>query len=219
MINRSAKNISNSHWFIGEIKSLGLGNPILERHFTTPYKVLISCLISLRTKDEVSDLASERLFQEAQTPAEMLKLSTTIIAKLIYPAGFYKRKSEQILNISKILLAKHQGQVPNELTKLLALPGVGLKTANLVLAQGFKIPAICVDIHVHRIMNRIGYVKTLSPEQTESQLKQLLPRNQWLIINSLLVNFGREICKPISPWCSKCPLSISCPKIGISKFR
>jgi len=219
MIKKSAKNTLNIDQVIKKIGSLKLGYPILERHFTTPYKVMIACLISLRTKDEVSDIASERLFEKAQTPEKMLGLTATQIATMIYPAGFYKTKAKNILKISNIILKQYQGSVPNELNKLLQLPGVGLKTANLVLAQGHNIPAICVDTHVHRVMNRIGYVKTANADNTEHALKLVLPKKHWLTINSLLVNFGREVCKPISPLCSHCPLLNSCPQIGVFKSR
>jgi endonuclease-3 len=149
----------------------------------------------------------------------MVRLSSSQIAKLIYPAGFYKTKSENIIKISKILIEEYHGLVPDDLDRLLTLPGVGLKTANLVLAQGFKIPANCVDTHVHRIMNRIGYIDTDSANDTEKELRHELPEKHWLTINSLLVNFGREICKPVSPLCSKCPLDKDCPKVGVFKSR
>ncbi len=185
----------------------------------SPYRVLISTLLSLRTKDETTLKASRRLFEKADTPEKMIKLSKEEIEKLIYPVGFYHRKAEQILNISKILIEKYGGKVPDELDELLKLPGVGRKTANLVLNEGFGKLGICVDTHVHRISNRLGLVKTKNPTETEFALQKVLPKKHWIIFNTLLVTLGQNICTPISPKCSQCPLQKICPKIGVKKHR
>jgi endonuclease-3 len=183
-----------------------------------PFRVLISCLISLRTKDEVTDLASHRLFAKADTPAKMLTLREREIAKLIFPAGFYRTKAKRIREISQTLLNGYNGRVPDALEELLKLKGVGRKTANLVLTVAYGKPGICVDTHVHRISNRLGWVKTQTPEQTEMALREILPKRFWIPINDWLVTFGQNICQPVSPWCSKCPLHDGCPKNGV-KYR
>ncbi len=185
----------------------------------SPYRVLISTLLSLRTKDETTLKASKRLFEKADTPEKMLTLSKEEIEKLIYPVGFYHRKAEQILKISKILIEKYNGKVPDSLDELLKLPGVGRKTANLVLNEGFGKSGICVDTHVHRISNRLGLVKTKNPTETEFALQKVLPKKHWIIFNTLLVTLGQNICTPISPKCSTCPLNSICPKVGVKKHR
>ncbi|BAT72093.1 endonuclease III [Thermosulfidibacter takaii ABI70S6] len=184
-----------------------------------PFKVLISCLLSLRTKDEVTKEASKRLFERAKTPEEMIKLSEEEIARLIYPVGFYNNKAKIIREISKTLLEKYGGKVPDSLEELLKLKGVGRKTANLVLVEGFDKPGICVDTHVHRICNRLGWVTTKTPEETEMALRKILPQKYWKEINRWFVAFGKTICKPVSPLCSQCPVSDLCPKIGATKSR
>ncbi|WP_029522438.1 endonuclease III [Persephonella sp. KM09-Lau-8] len=190
-----------------------------KREHRTPFQILISTIISLRTKDEVTAEASERLFKLADNPYDMLKLSEEEIAKAIYPAGFYRNKAKTIKEISRILVEKYNGHVPNSLEELLKLPGVGRKTANLVLALSFNKPAICVDVHVHRITNRLGFVKTKTPEETEQELMKKVPREYWNKINDLLVAFGQTICKPVSPFCSKCPVSQYCEKVGVDRHR
>ncbi len=184
-----------------------------------PFKVLISTILSLRTKDKTTLEATKRLFEKANTPEEILKLSREEIERLIYPAGFYHRKAEQILEISKILIEKYRGKVPDELDTLLKLPGVGRKTANLVLNEGFGKLGICVDTHVHRISNRLGLTKTKTPEQTEFALRKILPEKYWIIFNTLLVTLGQNICTPVSPKCSLCPIEKYCPKIGVKRHR
>lgn len=184
-----------------------------------PFKVLVSCLISLRTKDEVTSLASARLFDRAETPAAMQDLSVEEIAGLIYPAGFYRNKAQQIRDISRRLVADYGGSVPDEFDVLLSFKGVGRKTANLVLTLGFDKPGICVDTHVHRICNRWGYVATKTPDQTEMCLRSILPENYWVEINDLLVAFGQNHCFPVSPRCSDCCLAFRCPRIGVLKSR
>ena len=183
-----------------------------------PFRVLISCLISLRTKDEVTDVASKRLFEKADTPAKMQRLHEYDIAKLIFPAGFYRTKARNILEISRTLITGYAGRVPDTLEELLKLKGVGRKTANLVLTVAYGKAGICVDTHVHRISNRLGWVKTKTPEQTEMRLREILPKRYWIPLNDWLVTFGQNICQPVSPWCSQCPLKQNCPKIGV-KYR
>jgi endonuclease-3 len=184
-----------------------------------PFRVLISCLISLRTKDEVTAAASARLFRLARVPQRMAELPPATIARAIYPAGFYRTKAKTIRGICRALLEHHGGKVPDTMDALLALKGVGRKTANLVLTVGFGKPGICVDTHVHRISNRLGFVATKTPEQTEFALRQVLPRRHWIPYNDLLVTFGQNICKPVSPLCSVCPVRELCPRIGVGKRR
>ena len=185
----------------------------------SPFKVLVSCIISLRTKDEVTALASARLFQRADTPEAMQGLTTEDIAGMIYPAGFYRTKAEQIREISRQLVADYGGLVPDEMDELLGFKGVGRKTANLVLTLGFGKPGICVDTHVHRICNRWGYVTTKTPDATEMALRAILPQEYWIAINYLLVAFGQNHCLPVSPFCSTCRLASLCPHIGVNKSR
>jgi endonuclease III len=184
-----------------------------------PYFVLISTVISLRTKDDVTIKASRRLFEVASTAQEMLKLPVEQIGQLIYPAGFYKRKAVQIKEISKILVEKYNGKVPSKAEDLMALPGVGLKTTNLTLNLGFGIDAICVDCHVHQISNRLGWIDTKTPEESEKALMRIMPKRFWIPLNELLVSYGQEICTSVSPKCSLCPQSHQCPKHGVTKSR
>ncbi len=184
-----------------------------------PFRLLIACVISLRTKDAVTAEASARLFAVAPTPAALAVLEEEHIARLIYPAGFYRTKARQLRTIAGRLLAEHGGAVPADLDALLALSGVGRKTANLVLGLGFGIPALCVDTHVHRIANRLGLVATTTPEGTERALQSVLPRRLWIGINDLLVTFGQHICHPTSPRCSSCPVAQGCPRHGVQRSR
>ncbi len=184
-----------------------------------PFFVLISTVLSLRTKDKTTKEATLRLLNVAKTPKEMLKFSPEEIAKLIYPVGFYNVKAKNILQICKILVEQYNCRVPDSLEALLNLPNVGRKTANLVLSKGYGIPAICVDIHVHRISNRLGIVRTKTPTQTEFELMEVLPKQYWIEYNDLLVPFGQSICTPLSPFCSKCRLSSMCLKVGVKSSR
>lgn len=184
-----------------------------------PYLVLVSCILSLRTKDKTTIEASRRLFKVADNPHQMSKLSGKYLEKLIYPVGFYRRKALTILGLSRRLLEDFGGQVPQNLKELLALKGVGRKTANLVLGLGYHIPAICVDTHVHRISNRLGWVKTRTPEQTEFALRRLLPRKEWIGLNTTLVTFGQNVCLPISPYCSRCAVRNLCKRRGLKWSR
>ena len=184
-----------------------------------PFQVLISCLLSLRTKDEVTGQASTRLFARARTPQQLLSIPISSIQKLIYPVGFYRTKAKRIHQICQHLLGRFQGKVPSDLEELLTLPGVGRKTANLVRTMGFGKMGICVDVHVHRISNRLGYVRTKTPEQTEMALRAKLPKRYWIQYNDLLVAFGQTLCRPTSPWCSKCPVEELCSKQGVTRSR
>ena len=184
-----------------------------------PFAVLVSCIISLRTRDEVTELASARLFTLAKLPAELLELSNAKIEKAIYPAAFYRNKTKSLKDLCQVLVKEYSGKVPDKLEELLKLKGVGRKTANLTLILGHNKPGICVDIHVHRISNRWGYVKTKSPDETEMVLREILPKRFWKGYNDLLVSFGQNLCKPVSPFCSSCPIEDQCPKIGVNRFR
>lgn len=184
-----------------------------------PFRVLIATLISLRTKDEVTLAASQRLFALAGDPHAMACLSEQAIQEAIYPAGFYKTKAKNIRLISLRLIEQYEGRVPDTQHELLALPGVGIKTANLTLNLGYQIDAICVDCHVHQIANRLGWVHTKTPEQTELALQEVMPRRFWIPLNELLVRYGQLICTPVSPFCSKCPQAQRCPKIGVGRSR
>jgi len=192
---------------------------LIAQRSNDPFHVLVSTLLSLRTKDEVTTEASGRLFSEAGTPREIIDLGAERIRELIYPVGFYKRKAENLVNICRILLNEYNSTVPDDLDTLLTLPGVGRKTANLVLTLGFGKPGICVDTHVHRISNRTGYVQTKSPEETEFALRAKLPENWWIPINDIFVAFGQALCRPVSPWCTKCPVSDLCPRVNVTYSR
>ncbi|HHT9132148.1 MAG TPA: endonuclease III domain-containing protein [Candidatus Tripitaka californicus] len=183
------------------------------------FKVLVSCLLSLRTKDLVTSQASERLFSLAESPEEMTSLDVSTIERAIYPVGFYKTKARRIKEISRVLMDKYHGKVPDTLEELLELNGVGRKTANLVVTVGYGKPGICVDTHVHRIVNRLGYVSTRTPQETEFALREILPRRYWISINDLLVTHGQNICAPVSPRCSICPVEKYCQKVGVSRHR
>ncbi|MFQ6113640.1 MAG: endonuclease III domain-containing protein [bacterium] len=184
-----------------------------------PFKILISCLLSLRTKDEVTTEASKRLFDLADTPEAMARLSVEQIQKAIYPVGFYITKAQRIKEICHILIEKYNSKVPDKLDELLKLKGVGRKTANLVITLGYKKHGICVDTHVHRISNRLGLVKTRTPEQTEFALMEVLPKKYWIIYNDLLVSYGQNICRPISPLCSQCKIFEFCDRAGVTRSR
>lgn len=184
-----------------------------------PFKVLISCILSLRTKDSTTAEASRRLFSLAGTPADMLKISADRIEKAIFPVGFYRTKARNITEICKTLKEHYNSIVPDSIDELLKLKGVGRKTANLVVTVGYDKDGICVDTHVHRISNRWGYIKTKTPEKTEEALRGKLPRKYWKIYNDLLVSYGQNLCKPISPLCSKCNIAMYCDRIDVTKSR
>ncbi len=184
-----------------------------------PFLVLVSCLLSLRTKDKTTIEASKRLFKISSNPKSMVKLPRERLEKLIYPVGFYRNKAKTILNISRKLVKSFYSKVPATLEGLLEFKGVGRKTANLVLGLGFGIPAICVDTHVHRISNRLGWIRTASPEDSEEALKKIIPRNYWIELNTILVTFGQNLCLPVSPFCSRCAVYKFCKRRGVLKSR
>lgn len=184
-----------------------------------PYRVLVACILSLRTKDETTRRAAERLFAAADTPLAMTRLCASRIARLIYPVGFYRTKSRTLRQISKRIIKDFGGRVPSSEEGLLSLKGVGRKTANLVLGLGWGVPAICVDTHVHRISNRLGWVRTSHPHQTEIALTKVVPRRLWIALNTLLVGFGQHICTPLSPCCSLCSVRRFCKRVGVERFR
>jgi len=184
-----------------------------------PFRVLIATLLSLRTKDDVTANACARLFPIADTPQRLVSLPQKKIEELIYPVGFYRVKSKNILLICKKLIEEYEGRVPDEIDELLQFPGVGRKTANLVVSEGYNKPAMCVDVHVNRISYRLGYVKTKTPHDTEMALRKKLPLEYWNDYNYLLVAHGQHICVPISPWCSKCPVARYCERRGVTRSR
>ena len=184
-----------------------------------PFHILVSTMISLRTKDEVTSSASERLLSLAPTAHELARLDRKQIAELIYPAGFYNTKAKNLKAMAEVLVGRYAGRVPRSMEQLLELPGVGRKTANLVRNLGYGLDGICVDTHVHRISNRLGWVRTRTPEQTESALEEVLPRRYWIPINELLVRFGQTVCTPVSPFCTRCPIGQNCPRIGVQRSR
>ena len=184
-----------------------------------PWAVLVSTILSLRTKDEVTLAASKRLLQKAGNPSQISKMKANSIEKLIYPVGFYHNKAQSLKKIADILLDQYKGKVPQTMEELLALPGVGRKTANLVLCESFDIDAICVDIHVHRISNRCGWLNSKNPEETEMTLREILPKKYWKRINYLLVLYGQRLCRPVSPFCSNCVIPNYCEKRNVEKSR
>ncbi|MBN1902516.1 endonuclease III [Candidatus Sumerlaeota bacterium] len=184
-----------------------------------PFRVLVSTILSLRTKDECTAKASERLFALAKTPEDIAGLPEKKIAAAIYPVGFYNTKARRLKQIAAILIEQYGGRAPDDVDELLKLPGVGRKTANLVVTIGYNKPGICVDTHVHRITNRWGYVKTKNPKETEFALREILPEKYWIIINDLLVTYGQNRCAAVSPKCSECPLIKWCKRIGVTRSR
>jgi endonuclease-3 len=184
-----------------------------------PFATLVGTILSLRTKDKVTETASGRLLRRAPDPETVAALPVAEIERLIYPVGFYRTKARNLVETCRHLIADHGGKVPRSLDALLKLPGVGRKTANLVLTVGFGDYGICVDTHVHRISNLWGYVRTRTPEETEFALRGKLPRRHWKTYNDLLVTFGQNLCVPVSPWCSRCPVARYCPRIGLKRHR
>lgn len=178
-----------------------------------PYLVLICCILSLRTNDKTTYGAAMRMLELAKNPHGMMRVDVEKLKEAIYPVGFYQNKAEQIIELSKEIVEKYNGKTPNSIEELVKFKGVGRKTANLVLTKGFNIPAICVDVHVHRICNRLGYVKTKNPEETEFKLREILPKKYWIDFNTLLVTHGQNICKPQRPKCEACSIKDFCKKV------
>ena len=205
------------HQEIAPLPAPSVTNVAAKKH--DPFRILISTIISLRTKDQVTEEASNRLFALADTPAAMKSLPRELIQQAIFPAGFYRNKSKQILEIANRIDSECNGEVPKDRDLLLSFPGVGIKTANLTLGLGYGLPYICVDTHVHRIPNRLGWISTESPQESEVELMKILPKEWWIPINHLLVKFGQQICKPVSPHCSTCPISSRCPRKGVERWR
>jgi endonuclease III len=199
-----------------KVPAVGL---VADQAVDRPFETLISTILSLRTKDKVTELASRRLLSRAHNPTVLSSLSVPEIEELIYPVGFYHTKAKSILETCRTLLTNYGGKVPRSMEELLKLPGVGRKTANLVLTVGFGDYGICVDTHVHRISNLWGYVKTKTPEETEFALREILPRRHWKTYNDILVTFGQNLCVPVSPWCSKCLVAKYCKRIGLARSR
>ncbi len=192
---------------------------LMAETYKSPFRVLISCILSLRTQDATTAKASHRLFALADSPETMVKLTAKKIEMLIYPVGFYKTKAKNIVEICRTLINRYAGQVPDSIDELLKFKGVGRKTANLVVTLGYRKAGICVDTHVHRISNRWGYLKTATPEKTEFALRDKLPKKYWIEFNDLLVSFGQHLCRPISPVCSQCPIAKYCSRIGVTVTR
>lgn len=204
-------------------KELDLGQMPIVSHLAeserNPFVILISTLLSLRTKDEVTAEATDRLFALASTPEAMLKIPQARIARAIYPVGFYRVKAGTVHSTCRDLIDRFGSKVPDNLDDLLSIKGVGRKTANLVVTLAYGKDGICVDTHVHRISNRLGYVRTQTPDETEMALRVKLPRRHWIIYNTLMVAFGRKTCKPVSPLCSTCPVRQYCDRVGVTISR
>jgi len=208
------ENLSKAFAILQEIKGQWQDNTINSLG-NDPFLVLVSGILSHRTKDQVTKEATQRLLEVAPAPEGILKIPEEELSQIIYPVGFYRQKAKTLRKIAEILLTRYQGKVPDDLEELLKLPGVGRKTANLVLTMGFQKPAISVDTHIHRIVNRWGYVETKTPEETEKALRERLPLPYWEIINPLLVLFGQNICLPRRPRCFECPIAEFCEKRGV----
>ncbi len=195
--------------------------PIVElaRRADNPFRTLVATILSTRTKDECTAEVCDRLFKVVQKPSDFLKFSIAQIERLIFPIGFYRTKARHLRMLPDVLETRFSGRIPDSLEELMELPGVGRKVANLVLAQGFGKPAICVDVHVHRICNRLGLIKTRTPLETEKALEKILPKRYWRGWNTFLVSFGQRVCAPISPRCSICPLAELCDRVGVRQHR
>ncbi|HKZ39712.1 MAG TPA: endonuclease III, partial [Candidatus Hodarchaeales archaeon] len=184
-----------------------------------PFKVLVATILSARTKDETTAVVCKRLFGKVGKLEDLEHVSEAELRELIYPVGFYKTKAKHLKELPALMKEEFDGNVPHEIDDLLKLPGVGRKTANLVRAVAFEKPAICVDVHVWRISNRLGYVRTKTPHETEIALRKKLPEKYWTTFNTMLVAFGQNICRPVSPKCSECPINQYCKKIGVTSTR
>ncbi len=184
-----------------------------------PFKVLIACLLSLRTQDKNTEIASSRLFAEASTPREIVSMPIEKLEELIFSSGHYHKKAQVLKSVSKELIERFGSEVPKTKEDLLSIKGIGPKTANIVLAFAYGQDVLPIDVHCHRIPNRLGWVKTKTPEQTEKELEKILPKEYWKEFNTVIILFGKDICQPISPWCSKCPVSDYCEKVGVERSR
>jgi len=206
-----------------DLQKTGADDPsvttVAERYKKDPWAVLVSTILSLRTKDEVTLKCSQSLLARAPGPEKLLALEEEAVAKLAYPAGFYRTKAANLKKIATLLLEHHGGKVPADLDTLLGFPGVGRKTANLVIIEAYGKDGICVDVHVHRISNRTGWLSSKGPEETEMILRQILPRKYWKPLNPLLVLYGQNICRPVSPFCSRCVIAKHCGRNGVGKSR
>lgn len=183
------------------------------------YKILIACLLSLRSRDETTNKISAELFKTADTPQKMIQIPTKKLEKIIFSTGHYKKKAQTLKHVSKELINKHKGKVPNTKQELLDIKGIGPKTANIVLNFAYDKPTLPIDTHCHRIPNRLGWVKTKTPEKTEKALEKILPKHYWKEFNAIFVLFGRTTCTPLSPFCSKCPIYKYCSRINVNKSR
>lgn len=192
---------------------------VIKEYGKNPFLILIACLLSLRAKDIVTIEVCKVLFKIAKTPKQILGIPQNKLEKIIYKIGFYKNKAKVLHEVSRKILSEFKGKVPKEEKDLLKLPGVGRKTANLVMGMAYGSPSICVDVHVHRISNRLGLIKTKTPDQTEIELKKILLKKYWSLWNNLLVKWGQNICTPVSPWCSKCTIRKLCKRVGVKKSR
>ena len=186
---------------------------------SSPFEILISCLLSLRTRDEITDVVSRDLFKIANTPRKILKLPMAKLKKIIFKTGHFNKKAETLKSVSRELIKKFNGKIPRSYDELISIKGVGPKTANIVLAFAFGKLVLPIDIHCHRIPNRLGWIKTKTPEETEIELLKILPKKYWKDFNSAFVQFGRETCLPVSPKCSECPVNKYCKKVGIKRSR
>ena len=208
--------------FSSELTKRGISLPSVSEiagEDNDPYRVLVSTILSLRTKDKVTIERSKALFEKAGNIYQLYDMNIEELAETIRPSAFYKRKAENLKEIAKIIIDRYDGKIPNDMDALLSLPGVGLKTASLTLNLGFNELAICVDCHVHQILNRIGIIRTKNAEETERELRRILPKRFWIPLNELLVSYGQAVCKSISPLCTQCPYEGKCPKIGVRKYR
>lgn len=192
---------------------------MLAREYRTAYAVLVSTVVSLRTRDEVTFEVSKRTLEAFPDVDSLSRTNADTLAAALYPAAFYRNKAQSLIRAAETIISDFGGAVPSDEDKLLSLPGVGRKTAQLVRAEAFGIPAICVDIHVHRISNRIGICATQSPDETERELVQVFDKKDWIRINRVLVPFGQQVCTPVSPWCTRCPVQTSCPRNGVTRSR
>ena len=183
------------------------------------FRILISCLLSLRTQDKNTEKASKRLFAVADTPKDIIALPVKKLEKFIFSSGHYKKKARTLQHVSRVLIDEFDSKVPDKKDELLSIKGIGPKTANIVLAFAFGQQVLPIDTHCHRIPNRLAWVKTKTPEKTEKALEKILPKKYWNEFNGICVLFGKTICQPISPWCSKCPIKKYCERVGVVRFR